>query len=342
MVGREEITLEKEKIIEAIKEVVKRDGKLVQGRVAKYLGVSYPIYLREKQKHGLDPKAVELTPRMKHLEKRNYTEEDFESYMESLDEQTKPRSYDGFEYKFDESIIVAFIADTHIGSDSSSYMRFWNFCKLIKHTSNTKVFLLADLIENFGKFFRGSGIHDQIIPPPEQKDVAKWLIKYLGKDKILGIVQGSHEEFSHAADSFDFSKYVANEIGVPYLGFGGLVILNVGVNRYKVYVAHEDKYYSKNNLCHGLKRICREEQNFDLGVSAHNHVGDMEYFEVKGVPKRAIKLSGYKDPDRFLDKNRFFKKPMLDMCAVFLAEEQKYKNWGIILFEDIDHALRFI
>lgn len=342
MPGREEINLSKEEIVEATKAVHKKYGKIVQKYIAKECGVSYPIFLREKQRLKLDPKAIELTPRMEHLEKVDYTEEEFEKHMMELDDQCKPRSYEEFEYEFDESIILAFLSDLHIGSSSTKYIRFWEYCKKIKYTANTKVFLLADLIENFGKFFRGSGIHDQLMPPPQQKNDAEWLVKYLGEDKILGIIQGSHEEFSHENDSFDFSKYLANKINVPYLGFGSLVKFKIGVNEYKVYLSHEDMYYSKFNLCHGLKRICREEKDYDLGVSAHNHTGDIEYFEVEGEPKRAMKLSGYKNPDRFLDKKRYFKKPILDMCAVLLAEPQKYKNWGIILFEDFDHAIRFL
>lgn len=341
--GREEIILTKEQIIEATNKVKqKTNGKIIQKYIAEELGVSYPIFLREKQRLDLDPKSIELTEKQLHLEKIDYDEESFENHMMELDERAKPISYEEYEYEFDESIILAFLGDSHIGSPTTRYMEFWNFVKDIKRTANTKVILLADLIDNFSKYGPGSGIYDQLELPPEQKIDAEFIIKYLGKEKILGIIQGSHEEFSYNADSFDFAKYLANKIGIPYLGFGALITFHIGENIYRVYVSHEDRYYSKANLCHGLKRICREEVDFDLGVSAHNHVGDMEYFENQGEPKRAIKISGYKDPDRFLQKNKFFIKPVLNVCAVLLAEPQKYKNWGIVLFEDFDHAVRFL
>jgi len=340
--GRNEITLKKEDIIEAIKEVVEENGKLVQKYVANKLGVSYPTYLREKERHGLDPKAISLSPRIPELEAVEYTEQEFEDHMYNLRDSKKEESYETFHYKFDESIILRPIFDPHIGAPSTLYGELWDDLKQIKHSSNIKTFFGGDVIDNFTKFSPGSAVYSQLIPPPQQKADMEWITKYLGKNKLLGVLQGCHDEWSKKTDDFGMGKYLANSIGVPYLGFGALLKLEVGENIYKVYVSHDDRYFSKYNLTHGLKREWREETDFDLGISGHRHRSDGEWFVEKQRSIKVLKCSGYKARDRFLKQQKKEKYLYRSECAVLLAEKIESIDLGIVLFEDIRHAIRFL
>jgi len=341
-VGRPIKTLTVEDIKEATKRVLEKYGRVKLTEVAKETGVSYPTFLREKQRLGLDPKAIALTPLISDLEYDNLTEDEFEEYMYSLEEMKKPESYEIFRFKFDEDIILKPIYDPHLGAPSSLYKKLWEDLKLIKNTSNVKTFLGGDYIDNFTKYSRGSAVYNQLMPPPEQKMRMEWIIKYLGKDKVLGVIQGCHDEWSKKNDDFDLGLYLANKIGVPYLGFGALLELEVGENLYKVYVSHKERYFAKANLTHGLKRHWREELDFDLGISGHRHRYDMEVFCEKGRTIKVLKCSGYKARDRFLRQEKKEKHVFRREAVVLLAEKQADPSLGIILFEDINQALRYL
>jgi len=272
----------------------------------------------------------------------NITELDFDEWIDKIERKKKKSSYDLFEYSFDESIILKPIGDSHLGSDTVLYKQFWDDVKFVKKTPNCKTILLGDYIDNFTKFSPGSAVYDQLMPPAEQKVKIEWLVRYMGNDKILGIVQGCHDEWSYRNDTFELGRYLAEKIDVPYLGFGGNIHLHVGENLYRIYVSHDDRYFSKINLTHGLKRAWREEEDFDLGISAHRHRADYEEFVEKGKVVKVMKISGYKGRDRFLKQKKKEEHLYVDQCVVLLAEKVDTVDKGIVYFSNTNHALRFI
>jgi hypothetical protein len=175
---------------EAVKIVIKKYGKIVQKHVAKELGVSYPTYMSVREELGINVETVELSKRNKKLERKDYTEDEFGHFMLKMENRKSPSSYDIFKYKFDESLLLKPLADLHLGSDTVMYAKMWDDINFIKHTPNCKTILLGDYIDNFTKFSPGSAVYDQLMPPAEQKTKIEWIIKYLGKNKILGIIQG--------------------------------------------------------------------------------------------------------------------------------------------------------
>ena len=342
MAGRKNLTFTEAEFIEAVKVVKEEHNKIIQKHVADALGVSYPTYLKIRVELGLDVKTVELTDRDPDLDGINLTEEDFDEYIDKIESRKKKISYELFEYSFDESIQLKPLGDIHLGSDTVLYKQFWEDVKYIKKTPNCKTVLLGDYIDNFTKFSPGSVVYDQLIPPAEQKIKMEWIVKYLGHDKILGIIQGCHDEWSYRNDTFELGRYLAEKIHVPYLGFGGNLHLHVGENLYRLYVSHDDRYFSKANLSHGLKRAWREEESFDLGISAHRHRADYEEFVEKAKVVKVMKISGYKDRDRFLRQKKKEKYLYVDQCLVFLAEKVSSIDKGILYFTDRNVVLMFI
>ena len=342
MAGRKNITFTVVEFERAVKAVRDRHGKVIQKYVADELGVSYPTYLKVRVELGLNVKTMELSDRDPDLDGINLTEEDFDEYIEKIEGRKKRTSYDLFEYLFNESIQIKPIGDVHLGSDTVLYQQLWEDIKYIKKTPNCKTILLGDYIDNFTKFSPGSAVYDQLIPPAEQKIKMEWLVKYLGHDKILGIVQGCHDEWSYRNDTFELGRYLAEKIHVPYLGFGGNLNLTVGANLYRLYVSHDDRYFSKANLTHGLKRAWREEESFNLGISAHRHRADYEEFVEKGRVVKVMKISGYKARDRFLKQKKKEKYLYVDQFVVLLAEKVSSIDKGIVYFTDRDHVSRFI
>jgi len=342
MVGRKKIELTVEEVTTAVKSVKLKHGYIRQKFVAEELGVSYPTYMKEKQRLGLDPKNLELTERSKYFEKTEWTEKQFMDELASIDERTaKTIGYNYFKFKFDESIILKPIGDLHIGADTTIHKEIGKIIKFGHDNPNVKFVWVGDYIDNFGKFGPGGGIHQQAISISKQKEMAEWIAVYL-KGKILGVIQGCHEEFSYNSDGFDFGKYLANKADARYLGKKAILDLEVGENTYKVLVDHNERWSSTMNMCHGLKQTCRFFNDFDLGLGAHRHVGNAENSLIRGKMVKTCKVSGYKKPDRFIDKVKIPDAPILSQCYVLLAEKTVPHWKGIIYFEFVEHALRFL
>lgn len=342
MVGRKTIELTVEEITDAVKVVKHKYGYVREKWIAEELEVSYPTYLREKQRLGLDPKNLELTPRNKSFEQADWTEEEFMDEMVNIDERTtKTVGYNYFKFKFEESIILKPIGDLHIGASTTIHAEIAKIVKFVHDHPNIKVILVGDYIDNFGKFGPGGGIYEQAVSITKQKELAEWIAKYL-KGKILGVIQGCHEEFSYRADGFDFGKYLANKANARYLGKRAVLDLEVGENTYTIYVDHNSRWWSNDNVCHGLKKTCRQHINFDLGIGAHRHVPNAENSLIRGKMVKTCRVSSYKKPDRFIEKIKTPYAPILSQCYVLLAEKIEPKYLGIVYFEDIKHAIRFL
>jgi len=262
--------------------------------------------------------------------------------MIKIDEKTaKTIGYNYFKFKFPESIILYPTGDLHIGADTTIHGEIAKIVKFCHDHPNIKIVLLGDYIDNFGKFAVGGGIHEQAISITKQKELAEWIAKYLG-NKILGVIQGCHEEFSYRADGFDFGKYLANKADARYLGKQAILDLEVGENTYKVLVDHNERWSSTMNMTHGLKQTCRFFKDFDIGIGAHRHVPNAEVTLIRGKMVHTCKISSYKKPDRFIEKIKVPEAPILTQCYVLLAEK-KEPNWmGIKYFQDIKDALRFL
>jgi hypothetical protein len=335
--GRKKIRLTKEELMGAMK-----THRFLKD-AARELDVSYPTFLREKQRHGLDVVPEEETERNPHFERIEWDEDEFIEEMAKIDNSNpKTIGYNEFTYKFDESIILWYIADLHIGGETTEHKKIAEDIKKAKEYSNVKIILGGDLIDNFSKYSVGGGIYQQEISVTKQKEIAEWITKYLGKDKVLGVIQGCHEEWSYMNDGFDFAKYLSNKIGSVYLGKRALLTLNVGVNKYKVYCDHNSRWWSSFNICHGLKQTCRMNADFDLGFGAHRHVPNSENTLIRGKMVKTCKASSYKKPDRYIEKIKTPEAPILSQCYVMLAEPIKPYWLGIVYFEDIEHALRFL
>jgi hypothetical protein len=342
LVGRNSIELTEKSIKNAVANVKLKYGYVREKFVAEELNVSYPVYLREKQRLGLDPKTIELTPRNKFFEKAEWTEESFFKELDDIDENTaKTVGYNYFKFKFEESIIVYFFGDSHIGADTTIHKEIGKIIKICHDNPNVKLIWTGDYIDNFGKYGPGGGVHQQAISITKQKEMAEWIAGYL-KGKILGVIQGCHEEFSYNADGFDFGKYLANKCDARYLGKQAIVELEVGENTYKILVDHNERWFSNDNLCHGLKQVCRKYIDFDLGVGSHDHVPNAENTFIRGKMVKTMKTSSFKKPDRFIDKIKTPATPILSQCYVMLAEKIEPYWLGIVYFEDIRHALRFL
>jgi len=176
----------------------------------------------------------------------------------------------------DESIVVCF-ADLHIGSPHSDYDLMQDHLKLINKTKNAYIISFGDLIDNFN--VKGPDGNQALISLNNQKLTAERMFtRYLDhpEEKILGLVQGNHEERSSVTDDFDFTEYLAFQLKVNYFGFQSLIHLHVGDYTQNWLVAHKLAGYSQwNNVHNAIKAQFNfgKKTRIDLVTSAHDHEG---------------------------------------------------------------------
>jgi hypothetical protein len=128
----------------------------------------------------------------------------------------------------------------------------------------------GDMIDNFNKTGHGGGVYEQVMSTPEQKTLVRQILERIG-DKVLWIVQGSHENWSFDADGFDVSQYFSNHIGGYWLGYGGMGYLKFpsGIE-YSIFTTHRPPSNAKTHAFSGLRQLW-PMRKFDIGISAHYH-----------------------------------------------------------------------
>lgn len=187
-----------------------------------------------------------------------------------------------YEVTIPDGSIVAFIADAHLGSNGSEYERFGEYIQMVNDHRNCYMISMGDLIDNFN--VRVSGLNVQsLISLDNQKRVAhRYLTRYLDEpqSKILGMIQGNHEERSKVTDDYDFTEWLARTLGVNYFGLRACVKINTIdekgrlVKSYNSLLAHKHSGHSQWNKAHSALKAefgLKPETRVDLVAVAHWH-----------------------------------------------------------------------
>lgn len=331
--GRKKIELTKEDIEEALK----KHRFLYE--VAKSLNVSYPTFLREKERHGLGSIFINDTPEDSRLELIEYNDVDnFVNAMSETDSHCVERiGYDDVFAKVNERCIVIPWGDWHIGGSHTRHKQLGLDVKFIREHSNIYVVMMGDYCDNFSKKGPGGGIYEQVIPISEQKQRVEFVVRILG-DRILGIVMGCHDKWMFDSDGFDFAQYLAKKSIGSWMGFKGIIHLTVGDHLYKIYVSHKCNRWSRDNPSHGIKDNLRVKAQFDIGFAGHRHIPSIEYYWTeKEEWVVCVRNSSYKATDYFIDHKNLPESPYCLPCVILDSEEHE-----IIAFKDLREAIKFL
>jgi len=213
----------------------------------------------------------------------------------------------------DKSIIV-FLADWHVGSRYTEYEKLSLMIDDINRYENVYVLILGDLIDNFNVKVSSLG-NQALIPLMKQKQIVEYYVEKLA-DKCIGMAQGNHEERSVITDDYDFTEYMARKFKVNYLGFVGMLNIDLGLTdkKLRILAGHKYKGYSMYNPVHQCIRAKREiDPTADVVVYAHQHVKAMlfvnnQYYIQCGTYQRTSRWAqsvGY-DPRNEIGANAIF------------------------------------
>lgn len=194
---------------------------------------------------------------------------------------------------------LGFIADIHIGSVSTPLDQVRARFELMREQPWLYLVSAGDTIDNFLPTRHGQGMFGTMFPPELQKELVLDLYMKM-EGRWLALVQGCHEEFSHDADDFDFTKYLSSAVGAANLGFGGQINLHVGDQLYQVVVRHKYRFNSSFNYTNTCKRLReREYPNADIVCVAHHHQAVIEQMPHPDKDRIYIRPGSMKGPDRY-------------------------------------------
>jgi len=210
------------------------------------------------------------------------------------------------EIETDRPVAIGWLADTHVAGQDVDYDRLkWEIDE-IKQNPYMRVLLGGDLVDGF--CWNPAQFGD-VANLDEQDLYFHKMLEYMGTDKILAGVMGSHEKWSRRT-GLDSYNDIRNRI--PIFDGIGTITLRINGIEYVGAMAHELKGNSYINPNHQQKRFVLENDGYDFVLSAHTHNG-AEQSQVMPSAKgsrKVVFLSGktFKRADDFLDTKGFRRK----------------------------------
>ena len=258
-----------------------------------------------------------------------------ELYQQATHKLSKRRDSTDIKIDTDKPIYLACLADIHLGAVSTNISAFRDTVDTLAVTPNAYMISVGDTIDNFLHSVHGEGVYEALCPPEIQKRLIEYMFSKL-EGRILGLVQGDHEEFSHMVDDFDFTKYLCEKFKCPDLGFGGFINLTVGKIKYVIHARHRYRFSSTLNLTHTVKRMREQLGDFDIGIVAHNHQASIEFVDMRDKPRVFIRPGSFKGADRYARKIGFMDTGRTFMPVVELHPDIRLMN----VYPDISYLQR--
>ena len=258
-----------------------------------------------------------------------------ELYQQATHKLSKRQDRVTIKIDTDKPIYLICLADIHLGAVGTNISAFRNTIDTLANIPNAYMLSVGDTIDNFLPTVHGEGMYEALCPPEIQKRLIEYMFSKL-EGRILGIIQGDHEEFSHATDDFDFTKYLCEKFKCPDLGFGGFITLTVGKIKYVIHARHRYRFSSTLNLSHTVKRMREQLGDFDVGIVAHNHQASIEFVDMVDKPRVFIRPGSFKGADRYARKIGFMDTGRSFMPIVELHPDVRLMN----VYPDISYLNR--
>ncbi|MFA6991927.1 MAG: hypothetical protein WC269_01440 [Candidatus Gracilibacteria bacterium] len=136
-----------------------------------------------------------------------------------------------------DSIKIIPLSDLHIGAPHFNETKAQKFIDYIKNTKDTYTVIVGDLIENATRYSVGDGVYTQTMSPDAQREYAVQLLKPISK-KILCLADGNHSFRTMKDSGLSPEKLIAEKLDVEYIGWGGLLKINLGNLSYLIHITH--------------------------------------------------------------------------------------------------------
>jgi len=238
----------------------------------------------KKKKHNVDPKS--LWEHHKKLNKKIIQAHKENNLFHISINETRP-------------IMLAVLADEHIGANKADLERLEYQARLVRDTDGAYALEGGDMIDNAIKHI--SMMTDANCSPSNQLILAEHYINILG-DKIIAAVGGNHALWTKDVSGVDALKslLLSKNRYIPIMENRANIVLELQDMEYKISLAHKNRFNSSFNLTHTVKRMYELSGfDFDIGIVCHHHESTYEPFQRHGEERIAIRASSGKLSSRF-------------------------------------------
>jgi hypothetical protein len=190
-----------------------------------------------------------------------------------------------------QPVAIAFLADTHIGSEGTDYESMYEDIHTIRETPNMYAVIGGDLGDLHIK--HPAAVLSQKITPEHQWQWVAEVLELLAP-KTLALVAGNHELWTYAVANFDPLRRLAKKIKVPYNRHELPIDIKLAKQTYRILIRHKYRFNSTLNPSNSPKQLCRKGRtDADVYVVCDKHEATAEPFSHQGKWRWAVRPSGY-------------------------------------------------
>lgn len=179
-----------------------------------------------------------------------------------------------------KKVEILLLGDMHIGHEDFDSEKFEKYLKWLNRGANRYVLAMGDYVEAAIPTHMPQTTFTQEICPEEQVD---WVIKTLKEPardgKIIGMIEGNHENRIYNKTSFRPLKIITDSLGIPEadLGSGGYFRLQVNDTTFTFTLLHG--YGSSQSPGFHLRKAISSGYADDADVLAMGHLHRL-YYEI--------------------------------------------------------------
>lgn len=213
-------------------------------------------------------------------------------------------------YKYGDIIKIKPISDVHYGNQYCDIKAFKDYMKS-EDDEKTYFIGIGDLYDSIlpsdPRYIKhADGLEDTAVLDQAINQMVEILEPY--KDRIIGIGRGNHESQILKRHGTDSIKRTANRLGVPNLGYSGLIrlVLSEGTGRGRTVVIRYHHGWGGGSRTQGadLTKYAKDPNHWDADVFVYGHVHKKQYDEID-----RLGLSG----ETLISRNK-----IICICGTFL------------------------
>jgi len=246
-----------------------------------------------------------------------------------------------------ESVANIFpLGDLHLSDKlfrKESYKKLKEIISFIGENPNSRIVFGGDLFNMAGRNTKSSPFEARLSVNDEMNELVSFF--YPIKDKIAGAIRGNHEDRSKEEFDIDIMEVFCSKLGIPYLGYSGVVNFRVGKKNAKSGGQWNQNYYGYfhhttgggSTIGSGLNRVEKlnnivEGCDFYCGFHSHktSYANSLIYtanHRSKKIEEREIHFvtcGGYLEyPDSYAEKGMM--RPVVVGSPMIILEGNKRK-----------------
>lgn len=247
-----------------------------------------------------------------------------------------------YEEKFfaDEDSLFVCMSDTHFGSKgiiNTIKALDDDINSILKH-ENIYILMLGDIID-YGPDSPKGLVHDQLVSYKDELDVAQKFMEKIG-ERVVCVTSGCHSHFTYNLTGIFPEEALAKQTltGI-FLQDSGFLTLHIKDQKYRVYLTHKSRGWSRKNPSLGLMNLAMESDDFDIAVSAHRHIPSVSVVPLHRKMIHLINCGSYQGLNAFARKGGYG--PIFNSTPAFFVSSKRKQILSFIDFHDALDYLRW-